>query len=189
MKKVTIRQCTHRDIDGIFQLENAWEEEGISHVFNPVSREDFMTEFERFTKYYFVAESEGWIVGYINGSVQVNDKVDVLPKGVTYLDVENLMCCLNFETGRWVRLADRRLRLPRRSWDRKRFIVGSVTKDMDRSKCPISATDLNHECAILSNRNRGTRQPHLAPSTIFSQLSFHSLFRLPFLSSRGKRCT
>jgi ribosomal protein S18 acetylase RimI-like enzyme len=132
MKKIPIRQCTHRDIDGIFQLENAWEEEGISYVFNPVSREDFMTEFERFKKYYFVAESEGRIVGYINGSVQVNDKVDVLPKGVTYFDVENLYVLPEFRDGHvGGDLLDRLLATAAQDGI-ERFIVGSVTKDMDR---------------------------------------------------------
>ena len=99
MKKVTIRQCTHEDVDAIFQLDNAWEEEGVSYVFIPVSREDFMTDFERFEKYYFVAESEGRIVGYVNGSVRVNEKVPLKLTRTRTFDNGNVLLCYDPMTG------------------------------------------------------------------------------------------
>ena len=80
MKKVLIRACTHQDIDGIVALDKVWDEEGVSYFFTYGSREDFLADFERFQQYFLVAESDGQIVGYVNGSVLVNDKLEVLPK-------------------------------------------------------------------------------------------------------------
>jgi ribosomal protein S18 acetylase RimI-like enzyme len=132
MKKVTIRQATREDIDAIFQLDNAWEEKGVSYVFIPVSWEDFMADFERFQKYFFVAESENRIVGYVNGSVRVNDKVGVLPKQETYLEVENIYVLPEFRD-RHVGgdFLDRLLAVAGENGI-ERFVVSTVTRDMDR---------------------------------------------------------
>jgi hypothetical protein len=75
MQQVLIRECTHHDLDSIFQLDRLWDEEGVAYVFTYGTREDFMADFERFQKDFLVAESNGQIIGYINGAVRVNEKV------------------------------------------------------------------------------------------------------------------
>ena len=59
MKQVLIRECTHQDLESIFQLDQLWDEEGVAYVFVYGSRVDFMADFERFQKYFLVAESDG----------------------------------------------------------------------------------------------------------------------------------
>jgi N-acetylglutamate synthase-like GNAT family acetyltransferase len=79
-----IRECTHQDLESLFQLDQLWDEEGVAYVCTSGTREDF----ERFQKYFLAAESNGQIIGYINGVVRVNEKADVLPKQETYLEIE-----------------------------------------------------------------------------------------------------
>ena len=69
MTTLRIRACTHNDIDTILHLDHQWEQEEIAHVFIPVSREEFIAQLEHFPAYFLVAEYDGAIIGYINGSV------------------------------------------------------------------------------------------------------------------------
>jgi ribosomal protein S18 acetylase RimI-like enzyme len=132
MKNVLIRQCTHQDVESIFQLDKLWDEENIAYVFTYGSREDFMADFERFQKYFLVAESDGQIVGYINGSVLINEKVAVLPEQETYLEIENIYVLPQFRN-RHVGgdLIEKLLEIAEQNGI-KRFVVTTVTKDMDR---------------------------------------------------------
>jgi ribosomal protein S18 acetylase RimI-like enzyme len=132
MSKVLIRVCTHQDIDGIFALDKLWDEEGVSYFFTYGSREDFLADFERFQQYFLVAESDGEIVGYVNGSVLVNDKLEVLPKQETYLEVENIYVRPEFRNQHvGGDLLERLLAIAEQNGIR-RFSVNTITKDMDR---------------------------------------------------------
>jgi len=132
MKKVLIRGCTQQDIDSIFELDKLWDEEGVAYFFTYGSRDDFIADFERFKDYFLVAESEGQIVGYINGSVLINEKVEVLPKQKTYLEVENIYVRPEFRN-RHVggNLLEQLLAIAEQKGI-KRFVVNTITKDMDR---------------------------------------------------------
>ena len=132
MKKVLIRECTHQDLDSIFQLDHLWDEEGVAYIFTYGNREDFFADFERFQKYFLVAESNGQIIGYINGSVRVNEKVEVLPKQETYLEIENIYVRSEYRD-RHVGgdLLEQLLAVAEQNGI-KRFVVSTVTKDMDR---------------------------------------------------------
>ena len=90
MENIQIRECIHEDIDAIFLLEAEWEKEGVSYEFIPVSRADFVAEFERFRRYHLVAESDGKVIGYVNGSVRQGDKPSIIPEETPYLEVENI---------------------------------------------------------------------------------------------------
>lgn len=132
MTKVLIRECAHEDLESVFQLTKLWEQEGVSYGSFIISREDFIAYFERFQKYFLVAESDGHVVGYINGSVFVNDKVEVLPKQETYLEIENLYVSPEFR-GQHVGgdLITQLLAIAEQNGI-KRFFVSTVTKDTDR---------------------------------------------------------
>ena len=132
MENIHIRQCTQDDIDAILQLDSEWEEEGVSYEFIPVSREDFIAQFEQFEKYHLVAEFEGNIVGYVNGSVKQGDRTAVIPEGEPYLEVENIYVRSEFRSreigGRLLRLL---MEIARQNGIR-RFFVSTVTRDMDK---------------------------------------------------------
>ena len=130
MKNVLIRGCTDQDLEGVFQLDNLWNKEGVAYVWYG-NRDDLIADFERFPKYFLVAESGARIVGYVNGSVRANETVEVLPKQQTYLEIENI----------YVRPEFRRLRVGGDLLERllevakengiERFVVSTVSKDMD----------------------------------------------------------
>ena len=132
MQQVLIRECTHHDLDSIFQLDHLWDAEGVAYVFTYGTREDFMADFERFQEYFLVAESNGQIIGYVNGSVRVNEKMEVLPKQETYLEIENIYVRPEYR-GRHVGgdLIEGLLAVAEQNGI-KRFVVSTVTKDMDR---------------------------------------------------------
>ena len=132
MKQILIRECTHQDLESIFQLDQLWDEEGVAYVFTYGNREEFIADFERFQKYFLVAESSGQIIGYINGSVRVNTKVEVLPKQERYLEIENIYVRPEYR-GRHVGgdLIERLLTVAEQNGI-KRFVVSTVTKDTDR---------------------------------------------------------
>ena len=132
MKQILIRECTHQDLESIFQLDQLWDEEGVAYVFTYGNREEFIADFERFQKYFLVAERDGQIIGYINGSVRVNTKVEVLPKQETYLEIENIYVRPEYRD-RHVGgdLLEQLLTVAEQNGI-KRFVVSTVTKDMDR---------------------------------------------------------
>jgi len=132
MDNILIRECTRQDIESIFQLDQLWDKEGVAYVFTYGNRDDFIADFERFQKYFLVAESDGQVVGYVNGSVLVNEKVDILPKQEIYLEVENIYVKPEFRN-RHVGgdLLEKLLEIAEQNGI-KRFTVNTVTRDMDR---------------------------------------------------------
>jgi len=86
MKTVLIRECTHHDIDEILQLDIQWDQENIAHEFDLVSREEFIANLERFQTYFLVAENDGRIIGYVNGTVRLGQGVAVIPEQERYLE-------------------------------------------------------------------------------------------------------
>ena len=131
MKNVLIRGCTHRDLEGIWQLDNLWNEEGVAYVWYG-DRDSLFADFERFPKYFLVAETEDRIVGYVNGSVRVNETMEVLPKSETYLEIENIYVMSEFRDMQVGGDLLERLLAVARENGIERFVVSTVTKDMDR---------------------------------------------------------
>jgi len=131
MTNVLIRGCTHQDLEGIWQLEKLWKEEDVAYVWYG-NRDSLIADFERFPKYFLVAETEDRIVGYVNGSVVVNETVDVLPKAKTYLEVENIYVMAEFRDMHVGGDLLERLLAVARDNGIERFVVSTVTKDIDR---------------------------------------------------------
>jgi ribosomal protein S18 acetylase RimI-like enzyme len=132
MQHVLIRECTRHDLDSILHLDQLWDEEGVAFVFTYVSRADLSADFERFPAYFLVAEHDGQIVGYINGSVRINEKVEVLPHRETYLEIENIYVRPEYRDQHvGGELIERLLAIAAQNGI-KRFVVSTVTKDMDR---------------------------------------------------------
>ncbi len=129
---VLIRECTHNDVDDIFQLDRQWDQESIAYEFNYVSREEFIADLERFPTYFLVAESDEGIVGYINGSVRLSQSLAVIPEQETYLEIENLYVKPDFRNRHiGSQLLERLLAIAEQNGI-QRFLVSTVTKDMDK---------------------------------------------------------
>ena len=132
MKNFYIRECTRNDINAIFLLEAEWEQEEVSYQFIPVSRAEFIAGFERFRIYHLVAEINGNIIGYVNGSVRQGGKPPVIKDEELFLEVENIYVGSEFrgqEIGS--SLLMRLLEIARENGI-QRFFVSTVTKDMDK---------------------------------------------------------
>jgi ribosomal protein S18 acetylase RimI-like enzyme len=130
--RVRIRRCTSDDIDHVLELDRQWEQEGIAFEFIAISREDFMSALERFPDYFLVAEAEGGIVGYTNGSIRSGRDTAVVREHERCLEIENIYVrpdVRNRHIGS--RLLDMLLRAAERDGVH-RFLATTVTKDMDR---------------------------------------------------------
>ena len=132
MENIQIRECTYDDIDVIFLLEAEWEQEDVSYEFIPISRDDFIAQFELFKMYYLVAESDGDILGYVNGSVRQEGKQVIIPEGIPYLEVENIYVNSEFRNKDVGGMLLRRLMEIARQNEIQRFFVSTVTKDMEK---------------------------------------------------------
>jgi ribosomal protein S18 acetylase RimI-like enzyme len=133
MEHVLIRAMSHADVDAVLLLDREWEQEDIAHGdFNQVSREAFIANLERFQPYFLVAESDGAVVGYINASVQLDKRVEVLPEREPYVEIENIYVKPEFRNSDVGGKLIERLFEVAGQQGIERFLVSSVSKEMDR---------------------------------------------------------
>ena len=79
-----------------------------------------------------MAESAGRIVGYINGSVRLNQELAIIPAQETYLEIENIYVQPEFRNQNiGGKLIERLLEIAGQEGI-ERFLVATVTKDMDK---------------------------------------------------------
>ena len=132
MENVLIRECTYNDIDEVLQLDAQWEQENIAHDFIPISRGEFIAHLESFQVYFLVAEIDGSIVGYANGSVHFSQGVAVIPKQESYLEIDNVYLKPGFRN-RHIggKLLERLLEVAQRNGI-QRFLVSSDSKNMEK---------------------------------------------------------
>jgi ribosomal protein S18 acetylase RimI-like enzyme len=133
MEQVLIRVCIQTDITAVVQLERLWEHETIAYGdFNPMSQEAFMAILESFPAYFFVAESDGQIVGYIHGSLHRNKRVEVIPEQEPYVEIENLYVKRDFRNrGVGSALLERLFAVAGQDGI-ERFLVATASKDTDK---------------------------------------------------------
>ena len=89
-ESITFRQITLADVEGIFELEKLWETEQVSFIFEPFTREEFISNLKKFPNYHLVALSNNQIIGYINGIIKNKDAERVFKKNENYLIIENI---------------------------------------------------------------------------------------------------
>jgi ribosomal protein S18 acetylase RimI-like enzyme len=132
MENALIRECTHKDIEAVLQLDIQWEQENIAHDFISISREEFIANLEHFHTYFLVAESDGDIVGYVNGSVHFEKRVPVIPAQEPYLEIDNIYVKPGFRN-RHIggKLLEKLLEVAKYNGI-QRVLVSSVSKDMEK---------------------------------------------------------
>jgi ribosomal protein S18 acetylase RimI-like enzyme len=131
MTNILIRECTRLDLDHVFELDTLWREEGVSYAWYG-DRDELIADFDRFQKYFLVAESDGRIVGYVNGSIRMNETVKVLAEQETYLEIENIYVMPEFRDMHvGGDLLENLLKVAKQN-GLERFVVSTVTKDTDR---------------------------------------------------------
>jgi len=133
MEDFLLRVSKPEDIDVILQMDELWEAEDIAHEYITENLEEYTAKLKRFPEYILVAESNGTLVGYINGSIHNNeDGLAVIPAGETYLEIENLYVKPEFRhKGIGGRLMQSLLEVAEGNGIR-RFILATDNKQMDK---------------------------------------------------------
>ncbi len=123
-----IRECTEDDLDAVSRLQQRWEAEDITHGLTAESREQLA---ERLGPYFFLAEADAAVEGYVFGSVLTSEGSAVMPEGDRYLEVDEIYVRPESRgNGTGGMLLDRLLEVARRDGI-SRFSVYSATKDVD----------------------------------------------------------
>ena len=82
-----IREAVKKDVPLIQRLQQQLFEEEIIYGFVPETVEEME---KSIGAYFLVAEIDNEITGFICGDVSVSDGLAVVPKGESYLEIENL---------------------------------------------------------------------------------------------------
>lgn len=129
MNNVLIRRCADNDIDDVRRMQMQWAEEDITYGFVPSCREDLTN---RLGSYFFVAEVDGCLVGFIYGSLRVSEGLAVLPAGQQYLQIDDIYVKPEFrDKGIGGRLLESLFQTAQHNGI-SRFLVYSATKDLDK---------------------------------------------------------
>jgi GNAT superfamily N-acetyltransferase len=133
MEQVRIRRCTADGIDSVIALERQWEQEDIAYGdFNPMSCEAYIAILERFPAYFLVAERDGQVIGYIHASSDREQRVEVIPEGEPYLEIEDIYVHPDYRSQDiGGKLLERVFEVARQEGI-QRFIVGTLSKETDR---------------------------------------------------------
>jgi ribosomal protein S18 acetylase RimI-like enzyme len=85
--EILIRQAAESDVESVSRLQHQWAEEGGVYGFVPESREQIEGILG---PYFLVAEVDEEIVGFVSGSVCISEDKAVIPKGASYVEIDNL---------------------------------------------------------------------------------------------------
>lgn len=88
-----IRKIDKNDVRLICQLQKQLFEEDIIHGFVPENEEQIEKLID---SYFLVAEINNGIAGFIYGKICISDNLAVIPKGESYLEIENLYVAPQF---------------------------------------------------------------------------------------------
>ena len=128
MDKFTIRECTVEDLDYVVFLQLKWVRENITHGLIPVDKSYLET---KIGKYFFVAESNSEIVGFVYGAIHTADNMAVIDNGQVYIEVEDIYVSPdNRGTGLGSVLLDKIICVAKEHGI-ERSLVYSSTKDME----------------------------------------------------------
>ena len=87
MDEIVIRQAMETDLPDIIRLQQAWANEENTYGYVPDEPDRIRG---RLGEYFLVAESDGHTLGFITGSVHEHNNATVIPKGVQYLEIDDL---------------------------------------------------------------------------------------------------
>lgn len=85
--QVQIRQANEADLPAIYRMQQEWFEEDSVYGFVPANSEQLQ---HALGQYFFVAENQNDMVGFISGGVHLSDGLAVIPNGKTYVEIDDL---------------------------------------------------------------------------------------------------
>lgn len=122
-----IRQINKYDVRSICRLQEQLFEEDVIHGFVPETAEEIEKSID---SYFFVAEINDEIIGFICGKVHISDGLAIIPKGENYLEIENLYVAPEFrKRGVGGKLVDELL-IKAREVEVSYALLYSATKDI-----------------------------------------------------------
>ena len=128
MSNLTIRECIYQDLEGIVFLQQQWYKEEITYGFVPADKRYLET---KLGKYFFIAELNNEIVGFVYGTVHKAEKMTVINNGEAYIEIDDLYTTVNNRGTRiGSLLLDKVLEVAKENGI-ERSLIYSSTKDMD----------------------------------------------------------
>jgi ribosomal protein S18 acetylase RimI-like enzyme len=128
MGTIGIREGSFEDIDKIYDLQRRWLEEGITYGFSPTSKEYLEKKLGR---YFFIAEYENIVVGFIYGTIHTAKDISIFIDGEKYIEIDDVYISAEHRSsGIGGMLADKLLDTARKDGV-ERALVYSATKDFD----------------------------------------------------------
>ena len=129
MTDPTIRQATVSDLSALSSLERAWGGEEITWGFVGATEEGLASAIRDGC---LVAEADGSVVGYASMSVHTSEGLAVVPKGETYLVLDNLYVLPPYRDAGLGRRLVEAVETHARRQGMRAILVYSATKDMHR---------------------------------------------------------
>lgn len=128
MNDLMIRECNVADLDRIVSLQQLWETEDITYGYVPAAKSKLE---EKIGDYFYVAELNNEIIGYIYGSVNVAENIAVFNDGQSYFEVEDIYISQNHrDSGIGSLLLDRLSSIAKKNGI-ERSMIYSSTKNID----------------------------------------------------------
>lgn len=128
MDKLLIRECTLGDLDYVESLQHQWVKEDITLGLVPVEKSYLQA---KLGKYFFVAESNSKIIGFVYGSTHTADNMAIMVDGECYIEIEDIYVSSNCRgTGIGSVLLDKVLYAAKENGI-DRSLIYSSAKDMD----------------------------------------------------------
>ncbi|WP_164545580.1 GNAT family N-acetyltransferase [Paenibacillus albus] len=84
---VSIRRAAENDLTAVARLSEIWTSENITHGLG-ANNEELLRGY--IGEYFWVAELDSEIVGYITGTVHESDGLAVIEKGEQYLEIDEV---------------------------------------------------------------------------------------------------
>ena len=128
MDNLVIRECTYEDLEYVESLQQQWIKEDITFGFVPAEKSHLET---KLGKYFFVAESNNEVLGFVYGTVHKSENMSVINTGQLYIEIDDIYISLNNRgAGIGTFLLDKILAVARENGI-ERSLIYSSTKDMD----------------------------------------------------------
>jgi N-acetylglutamate synthase-like GNAT family acetyltransferase len=128
MDNLIIRECTYEDLDKIISLQQQWEIEDITYGFVPADKSYLE---EKIGKYFYIAELNSEIIGFVYGTVHKAENIGIFNEGEAYIEVDDICISQNNRgAGLGNVLLEKILNMAKENGI-ERSLVYSSTKDMD----------------------------------------------------------
>lgn len=128
MDNLIVRVCTYEDLEYIVSLQQQWRTEDITYGFVPGDKSYLEG---KLGKYFYVAELNNKIIGFVYGTVHKSENMAIFNDGELYIEIDDIYVSQsNRDTGLGGLLLEKLLDVAKEDGI-ERSIIYSSTKNMD----------------------------------------------------------